>query len=63
MTRLSAVARAVRSAWATYRPILDGDSTGGPLKILPEKAEAKARGAGTKTLIMLVSKNAVAVGA
>jgi len=29
---------------------------------LPGKAEAKARGAGTKTLITLVSKNAIATG-
>ena len=55
------MARAVRLTWATRWPLLDGDSIGGPLQTLPGKAEAKARGA-EKTLIMLVSKNTVALG-
>ena len=44
-------------------PLLNGDSVGGPLQTLLGKAEAKARGTGTKTLITLVSKNAIAAGA
>ena len=44
-------------------PLLNGDSIGGPLQTLLGKAEAKARGTGTKTLITLVSKNAIAAGA
>ena len=63
MTHLSAAARAVRLTWVTRWPLLDGDSTGGPLQTLPGKAEAKAWDAGKKTLIMLVSKNTVTVGA
>ena len=43
-------------------PLLDGDSTGGPLQTLLGKAEAKARGTGKETLIMLVSKNAIGTG-
>ena len=62
VTRLSAAARAVKSTWVTYRPLLDGDSIGGPLQTLPENMEAKAQGAGTKTLITLVSKDTVAIG-
>ena len=62
-THLSAVARAIQSTWVTCWPLLDGDSIGGTLQTLPKKVEAKARGAGTKTLIMLVSKNVVATGA
>ena len=49
--------------WAICWPLLDGDSIGGPLQTLPEKAEAKARGVGTKTLITLVSKNVIAARA
>ena len=63
MTHLSATAQAVRSTWVTYWPLLDGDSTDGPLQTLPGKAEAKAQGAGTKTLITLVRKNVIAAGA
>ena len=63
LIHLSAAARAVRPTWATCRPLLDGDSTGGPLQTLPEKVEAKAQGAGTKTLITLMSKDVIAVGA
>ena len=63
LTRLSVAARAVRSTWMTCWPLLDGDSTGGPLQTLPGKAEAKAWDAGTKTLIMMVSKNVVAARA
>ena len=48
---------------ATCWPLLDGDSAGRPLQTLPGKVEAKAWGAGTKTLITLVSKNAIATGA
>ena len=48
---------------ATYWLLLDGDSAGGPPQTLPGKAEAKAQGAGKKTVIMLVGKNVVATGA
>ena len=63
MTRLSAAVRAVRLTWMTCWLLLDGDSAGRPLQTLPGKAEAKDRGTGTNTLIMLVSKNVVAAGA
>ena len=63
LTCLSVAIRAVRSTQVTRWPLLDGDSIGGPLQTLPGKAEAKAQGAGKKTVIMLVSKNVVATGA
>ena len=59
----SAVAQADRSTWVTRQPLLDEDSIGRPLHTLPEKVEVKVWSAKTKTLIALVSKNAVATGA
>ena len=44
-----------RKVRVTCWPLLNGDSIGAPLQTLPRKVEAKARGAGTKTLITLVS--------
>jgi len=47
----------------TCRPLLKGDFVGRPLQTLPEKVEAKAQGAETKTLITPMSENAIATGA
>ena len=48
VTHLSTAAQAIRLTWVTRWPLLDGDSTGGPLQTLPGKVVAKAWGVDNK---------------